>query len=107
MRKEILNKRGAYFFLINKGKYPCNFHYMILKFPNFSEIFLEIFNIFFVHLLFCLLELFHPDYLVITDFFCNFTDKFNEFICLLNRQEDFSMLSKIPELLTAFLEFLK
>ena len=80
---------------------------MIFEFSNLPQVFLEILNIFVVHLLLSLLELFHPYDFVVADLFCYLTYQFDKLIGLFDWQKDVAVFAEIPELLTALLEFLK
>ena len=68
---------------------------------------MEILDIFFIHLLFSLLELFGPNYLILSDLFGDLTNKLDEFISLFDTNEYFAVFSEIPELLAALLELLE
>jgi hypothetical protein len=78
---------------------------MILELADLPDVFMEVLDVFLVHLLLGLLELVHPDDLVVADLLGNLTDQLGQLVGLLYGQEDLSLLPKAPELLTALLEF--
>jgi len=80
---------------------------MILKFADLSQVFLEILNIFIVHLLLSFLELLHSDDFVVAYLFRDLANQLDKLVGLFDRQKDIAVLSEIPELLTALFEFFK
>ena len=78
---------------------------MILEFADLPDVLMKVLDIFLVHLLLGLLELVHPDDLVVADLLGNLTDQLGQLVGLLHGEEDLSLLAKAPELLAALLEF--
>ena len=78
---------------------------MILELADLPDVFMEVLDVFLVHLLLGLLELLRPDDLVVADLLGNLTDQLRQLVGLLHGEEDLSLLAKAPELLAALLEF--